>query len=380
MNNRFRSVSRHYSIAHSQGVTLIELMISITIGIVIIAGIGYAYLGSRQSFRSQDALSRMQENARTAFEFIAKDIRMTGFRGCPVNSAADGDINLLSDSGTWYKNLLNQPLNGYEKDTDTLWTAFPAGVTGVTGSVAAGDVLTVLHANTDQPYIVATHDPDDFQFTLTADANIKNGELMIAADSTCARTAIFQNSDNEEADEIVQHGSGTAAEIALGSPAGTTYTFSTNSRLYPLTASAYFIGIVDPDDTADSGDEYPALFRTKLSTDTGSPSIEQEELIEDVQDMQIAYAIDNNADKAIDSYVTADALTTEAEWQQVLGIRISLLLVSSGDEQGITNEAHTYSIDRNGDGDVADDDETVTPTDRLLRKVFTTTIAVKNRL
>ena len=88
------------------GVTLIEMMISLTIGLMIIAGIGYAFLGSRQSFRSQDALSRMQEGARTAFEVMAKDIRMAGFRGCPPNTAASGDINILSSASDWDKNLI----------------------------------------------------------------------------------------------------------------------------------------------------------------------------------------------------------------------------------------------------------------------------------
>jgi type IV pilus assembly protein PilW len=93
--------------------------------------------------------------------------------------------------------------------------------------------------------------------------------------------------------------------------------------------------------------------------------------------MQILYGVDTTADGAVDSYSTADAV---ANWSQVLGVRISLLMVSRQDEQGITTKSQTYTLDMNGDGDVADTGETVTPTDRLLRKVFTTTIAVKNRL
>ena len=88
--------NRRYSIAQKtmHGVTLIELMISLTIGLLIIAGIGFAFLASRQGFRSQDALSRMQEGARTAFEIMGRDIRQTGFRGCPPNTTRyNGAIN-----------------------------------------------------------------------------------------------------------------------------------------------------------------------------------------------------------------------------------------------------------------------------------------------
>lgn len=355
------------------GVSLIEIMISLTIGLIIIAGIGYAYLGSKQSFRTQDALSRMQEGARIAFELMAKDIRMAGFTGCPPNTAASGDINVLSNVTVWYKNLLGQPLVGYEK-TSGAWSAFPAGVTGVVGSVIAGDALTVLHADTDNSYIVSSHDAGSSQFTLTANAKIKQGAILIAAESDCSRTAIFQNSDDDDddGDDIVIHGSsGEVPEFALGSPSGTSYPFTANSRLYPLSAVTYYIGDVN-------NDGEPSLFRETLDASGGNPATTAEELVEGVQDMQLLYGEDTlDAVDKVDVYRTANNV---ADWTRVIAIRVTLLMVSRQDEQGITTRPQKYSLDMNGDGDVTDTGETVTPNDRLLRKVFTTTIAIKNRL
>ena len=354
-----------------RGVTLIELMISLTIGLLIIAGIGYAYLGSRQSFRSQDALSRMQEGARTAFELMDKDIRMAGFRGCPPNSAANGDINILSNPNTWYKNLIDQPLIGYEKtDENQAWSAFPTGVTDVVGSVINGDALTILHASTEQSFIIQAHDAGAYQFTLSSDSNIKPGRILIAAESDCSRVAVFQNSDNTEDDDIVTHSSG-AANAHLGSPSPpdtsyTLYTFTANSRIFPLSAATYYIGR--------NTDNEPSLYRATLSASGGNPVTVPEELIEGVQDMQIVYGMDTNAPSCKETskvveYHTADDIDA-GEWCKVIAIRISLLMVSRQDEQGITTEPQTYTF--NGG--------TNTPDDRLLRKTFTTTIAVKNRL
>ncbi len=388
-STRFRPMQRKM-----HGVTLIEMMISLTIGLLIIAGIGYAYLGSRQGFRSQDALSRMQEGARTAFEIMDKDIRMAGFTGCPRNTAASGDINILSSASDWDKNLFVKPLIGYEKASEA-WSAFPAGVTGVAGKVLRGDALTVLRADNSQEFIVFSHDTGASQITLTANHDLKQGEILIVAKGDCSRTAIFQKT-NSGNNNLVQHtaaGSAGACGTSgnkcagLGSPCvedptnidppgecptGTPYEFPLGSRIYRLSAITYYIH------TNDEGE--PALYRQVLGTETGSPKNKAEELIEGVQDMQLLYSEDTSPDNVIDKVDVYRTANNVADWSKVVGIRISLLMVSRQDEQGITTEPQKYALDMNGDDDVADTGETVTPADHLLRKVFTTTIAVKNRL
>ena len=54
-----------------RGLSLIELMVSLTIGLVIVTTIGYVYVGAAATFRSLDASSRIQENVRFAFERMA---------------------------------------------------------------------------------------------------------------------------------------------------------------------------------------------------------------------------------------------------------------------------------------------------------------------
>ena len=61
------------------GFTLIEIMISMILGILIIGAVGSVYLGSKQTYRSRDALSLLQENGRIALFQIRQGALPAGF-------------------------------------------------------------------------------------------------------------------------------------------------------------------------------------------------------------------------------------------------------------------------------------------------------------
>lgn len=66
----------------ARGFSLLELMISLLISLVIIAAVGYIYVGNRGAFRAQTADSRMTDNARIAIEFLTRDLRQSAKFGC----------------------------------------------------------------------------------------------------------------------------------------------------------------------------------------------------------------------------------------------------------------------------------------------------------
>lgn len=63
----------------AKGFTLVELMISLALGLLIIGGVLYVFLSSSQTFRMNEAQSRVQENGRFALELLAREIRHAGF-------------------------------------------------------------------------------------------------------------------------------------------------------------------------------------------------------------------------------------------------------------------------------------------------------------
>lgn len=65
---------------NQRGMGLVELMISMVIGLILLGTLTYFYLGSRQISRTHDDLSRMEESGRNAMEIIGKAVRQAGFR------------------------------------------------------------------------------------------------------------------------------------------------------------------------------------------------------------------------------------------------------------------------------------------------------------
>jgi type IV pilus assembly protein PilW len=73
-----------------QGFTLIEIMVSMLLGIFLLGGVMGIFLNTKQTYRVQDALGRLQENGRYAMEFLGKDIRMADYKACATDSFTPG--------------------------------------------------------------------------------------------------------------------------------------------------------------------------------------------------------------------------------------------------------------------------------------------------
>jgi len=63
---------------HQAGFSLVELMISMTLGLIVLLAVGSIYLGSRQTYLVQDGNARIQESGRYALEVIGRSIRQAG--------------------------------------------------------------------------------------------------------------------------------------------------------------------------------------------------------------------------------------------------------------------------------------------------------------
>lgn len=61
------------------GLSLVELMVALVLGLVLMTGIIQVFLSSRQTYASNEAMARMQENGRFALEFISRSARLAGY-------------------------------------------------------------------------------------------------------------------------------------------------------------------------------------------------------------------------------------------------------------------------------------------------------------
>ncbi len=77
------------------GMTLLEIMISLSLGLLLLTGIGTIYVGSNQTYRVQEDSARLQETGRYAIEIIGRSIRQAGY---PATISID--LNQPNFSGT----------------------------------------------------------------------------------------------------------------------------------------------------------------------------------------------------------------------------------------------------------------------------------------
>ena len=123
-----------FAVRQSQrGVTIVELMVAMTLGLVAIGGAAAIYLANRQSFATVQGVARIEEGARFAADLLARDIREAG------NSVCGG---AMSSS-----NLVTSPIPN--------WAAWDRGLLG--NALADTDVVATSVAGPAAP---ATRDPN----------------------------------------------------------------------------------------------------------------------------------------------------------------------------------------------------------------------------
>ena len=135
--------------SRQHGIGLVEIMISLTLGLLVTGAVVQIYLTTKRQNDMQTSLTGRQESARFAAQIIQRDAQMAGFRGC------------LRDIGA-VANTLNTPTNflyNYGQHVVGFDNAagLPASITNV---VAGTDVLTLR--TVDDPGIV--HAGDGHQF------------------------------------------------------------------------------------------------------------------------------------------------------------------------------------------------------------------------
>lgn len=152
--------------SHASGFTLIELMISLTLGLLIVAAASQLFVGGVISFRLQQGAADAQDNGLFGLEYIAKDIRIANY-GNPqflvlTDTTRDGGIVLTADSagsvGTsnftdvrmsaavsdYVPNGLLTHGAGDTVGTTNQWQGLTKVTTGSTGSTAS-DQLTIQY-------------------------------------------------------------------------------------------------------------------------------------------------------------------------------------------------------------------------------------------
>lgn len=191
---------------HKQlGVTLIELMIALTLGLLLSGAAVMIYLANKNTYSNVSDNSRMQENARYAMSFLTKAVWKSGWKVEPTHAADNpfrkgGGINSL-DKVSWDRYALLKVVNNSKKykklgnkpNSDLLIVRFqgsgnPADqtMTDCRGTARSdNDVVTeVYYVNDDNALICAiVSDAGDLS-TIPLINGVENLQILIGEDDS----------------------------------------------------------------------------------------------------------------------------------------------------------------------------------------------------
>jgi type IV pilus assembly protein PilW len=331
--------------------SLVEFMISITIGSILTLGIIGVYNSSKKNYVVQEALARLQENGRYTTYYINKHLRMAGYQGC-INSNNLTLNNIVKNPTTQVS--FDMPLSGYHGG-DGSWTpALPANLTAA--NIKPGtDVIEIRYA-TDLGVRLAQ-----------AMANSNSAMVLDDPDGDgderegIAQNDIIMITDCETGDIAAAGGNENANSISISASNNNTTSLSKayDTDVKILRYNYIAIYVKDSGRTNTSGEPIFSLASQDIN---GNESI----LADGVEDLKVSYGVDTTGDGSADSFLSAQQITNNNQWGDVLNVRVEQLLNSV---ESVSTEGQSYEFD----GATLDAD------DRLLRRQWHSVISVRNR-
>lgn len=306
------------------GFSLIEMMISIAIGLMIIAGLVGVLTSNSGNSKVNDKTAELQANGRYALDHLRREIRMAGYRGftwaepaTPTGGIALTGLVECGGAGNGFIQNIRQGIWGANDNN-------PYPTSCLNGTYLQGDVL-VLRRVAGAPLAANC-------------ATNPTGVSTLYLRSTYSAGMIYQGT--------------TPPATIVGTPCGD----------FPVVEYVYYIGRDDVDNTV------PALRRVALFTDG---SLQDELVVTGIEQLQLQYSratTDGNV-----QYYDADNISglstdlVKTEWDDVNSVRISLLARNSKIEPGYTN-SQIYSL-----GDFVQ-----VFNDGFRRQVFTAVVRLRN--
>lgn len=358
-------MSMHPAKRKASGLSLVELMVAIVIGLILMLGLVQIYGATRESYRLSEGMSRVQENGRFALDFLQRDIRLAGHFGC-VNDQAR--LQMETSAGAGVGNVLAShfaagglldfrfSIQGFDGPPPVVGLA-PAPLAGsdslilrfltgdgvpVTGLDAAASTVTVDNAKWDVMTFGGVAAPELFGVADCTFADVFAAESVSGSTVTAPATVLLDQ---------------RYAASPSGGPAS----------LYRAEALIYYI--------ANGTGGRPSLYRARLNAD-GEPT--SEELVEGIENMQLRYGMaglnaNGEPNGNVQSQGTATQVTGLGSWPMVGQVQVALLASSP-------NVASAQQAAAPGRVPNLLGVAPVVPDDRRYRSVYQSTIALRNRL
>ena len=363
-----------------RGLSLIEMMVGLTIGLVLTLGLFTLIANTSQSFKVQDDFSRMQENGATAFRYIGDSLRHAGFYG---NVMATGNVRISTGSAvatvTDCGSAANPPSANWAFDFTTPIISFPdltpATVSAVFPCIQKQNFYAGPPVATPYPILV-TRGANGYRVCSTLVAApgppiCTNPKSLLAAQPDPKNTVYVQANPYDGA---VFYGG------EYPTPDAKKYANGKDMEMFEYRAHVYYIRPCSrPDGGAanctgnadDSGHPIPTLVRQEL---VGS-SMTEIPLVEGVELIDYRFGIDTNGDGVADVFNAAPIAT---DWINVVAVKVSMLVRSPSQSPTYDDSAKQYDLYGDGKTRIYACTLAPAPACSFKRKVYTQIFQVRN--
>lgn len=372
--------ARHNLKRRQQGLSVVELLVSLVISMAVVAGSVQVVVSSKKNFLDQDEVTFIQTNARFALDLLAKDIRMAGYLGCATQESMQV-ANSIDDDADGYISM--HGLRGFEGETST--ASFPSNIKA--NATVGTDAILIRRAAESGELDVSGHNASSAVIDIWETHSYGEGSTLVIADASCRNVGIFQVSGPNglpagKINHNANSGGGNAANnctkiikgdftcepscnaVSCGGFGTATGEYGPGSKVMEFVSQVYFVA----ESTVAPG--IPALKRSVLNAN-GAPGTRIEELALGVEDMEILYGIDSDGNGDVDQFRSAadmdldgDGNVSNDEWDRALNVKISLVFRSQNpvlpNDQARTLAGKDYN-------------------DRYMRQVVNSTVKIRNR-
>ncbi len=321
------NINNKCNFARQRGLSLIELMIAIPLGLLLMFAVLQVFSGSVQGVNLQHAYSRVQENGRMSLQLLSRDIRGAGFLGCYRGDTAINNL-LDTEDEDYDDSLLPSDQATVAGEDNVSANTSIAGITVKEGS----DTLTLHGA---QSFADIKLDPDKKLNPKSADIHIikqsdkeeviKQGDILLIGDCTAADMFTVTKADPFQSGNIVHNtGKINITRAVDNKSKELSKAYGLSAQILTPYVKNYFIG-------ENSAGGY-SLFRSE----DGSAS----ELVRGISDLQLLYGEDTTANGSVDTFSDASAVV---DMDNVRAIRVQLLS-ESGDASSAPLLQRTYTL------------------------------------
>jgi type IV pilus assembly protein PilW len=376
-----------------RGMSMMELMVGLAIGMVLTLGMFTMIVSTSQSFRVNDDFSRMQENAVSAFRYIGDSLRQAGFYGSSQDTtsmtiAAGSAVATTTDCGS----AAVTPSTNFALDFRTPIHAYvnPDPFIGPITPITVNALFPcILQANFNQIAAIVNSNP--ILVTRGASGYRVCWSIVTGAATppSCPNTpSLLTNQPNYAATIYLQADPYTGIAFYGGDysalragPLVRRYPNGNEMEMFEYRAHVYYIrpcsrpagGAVNCTGGADdNGHPIPTLVRQELigSAMTEVPLVEGIELID------YRFGIDTTGDGVADVY--SANIVTATQWLQVVSVKVTMLVRSPNINIEYDDSTKQYDLVGDGVSAIYKCTNSPAPACNYKRKIFSQTIQVRN--